>query len=273
MNFTWLANEKHQVRVSASKTVSRPEFRELAPFSFYDFYFNGNVTGNPALKQGDIINLDLRYEWFPGKNQMFSTSVFYKHFVDPVEFTFNSAGAGTRTFNYQNLPGATLYGLEAEFRKNFEFIHPSLEDLVFFSNAAVIRSELNLENVSAYDTTRAMQGQSPYIVNAGLSFQLRNLGLSTTLVYNVIGDRVWQVGQRDLYGDVYERHRNLLDFQIGKKLGERGEIKLNISDILSQDIIYYQDINANHSFDDKTDNIMQKWNPGTTFSLSLGYKI
>ncbi len=272
LNLTYILNDKHQLRFSASQTVSRPEFRELAPFSFYDFYYNGTVTGNPDLKQGDVTNLDFRYEYYPGQNQMFSASFFYKKFENPIEFTVNSSGAGSRAFNYQNIPGANLYGFETEVRKNFDFVGTGWENLVFFANAALIRSKLDLKNVSAFDTTRAMQGQSPYILNAGLAFNLPQWGLNSTLVYNVIGDRISQVGIRGLYGDVYERHRNLLDFQVSKQIGKKGELKLNISDILRPAFVYYQDNNSNHKYDEGTDNVMQKLNYGSSISLSFAYR-
>ena len=270
-NLTYSLSEQHQLRFSASKTVTRPEFRELAPFGFYDFYLNAGIVGNPTLTSGDILNLDVRYEWYPGQNQLFSASLFYKKFNNPVEFTFSSLGAGTRTYTYQNIPSATNYGVEFELRKNFGFMGESWENFVVFTNVALIRSELDLSNVEAYDTTRALQGQSPYIFNVGLSYTMPQIGLNTTLVYNTIGDRVAQVGATG-YADIYERRRDLLDFQISKKIGPRGEVKLTWSDILRPDFIFYQDNNSNHKYDENGDNIMQKLNYGSTFTLTLGYR-
>lgn len=270
-NLTYALNDKHQLRLSASKTVTRPEFRELAPFAFYDFYLNAGVQGNPSLTSGNIANFDLRYEWYPGQNQLFSASLFYKKFDTPVEFTFSSLGAGTRTFTFQNIPSATNYGVEFELRKNFDFLGEHWENLVLFSNAAFIRSELDLSNVEAFDTTRALQGQSPFIVNAGLTWNMPRTGLSATLVYNSIGDRVAQVGATG-YADIYERRRDLLDFQVSKRFGRRGEVKLTWGDILRPDFIFYQDNNANHKYDAGADNIMQSLNYGSTVTLSLGYR-
>lgn len=270
-NLTYSLNDKHQLRLSGSKTVSRPEFREIAPFAFYDFYLNAGIVGSPTLTPGDIYNLDLRYEIYPGSNELFSVSLFYKKFNNPVEFTFTSLGAGTRTFSFQNIRSAQNYGVELELRKTLGFISSRLEDLTFFTNGAFIRSALDLSNVSSFDDKRALQGQSPYLINAGLTYNQRNWGLSTTLVYNVIGDRVAQVGTND-YADVYERHRNLLDFQISKTLWRRAEVKLTWGDILRPDFLYYQDNNANHKYDEGSDNVMQSLNFGSTITLSLGYK-
>ncbi len=270
-NLTYRLNDQHQVRLSASKTVSRPEFREVAPFAFYDFYLNAGVVGNSDLTPGEIFNADLRYEIYPGQNELFSVSFFYKKFNNPIEFTFSSLGGGTRTFSFQNIPSAENYGVELELRKNLGFLVAGLENMTFFANGALIRSKLNLSNVSSFDDSRALQGQSPYLLNTGLTYNHVNLGLSTTLVYNIIGDRVAQVGT-DGYADIYERHRNLLDFQISKRLWERGELKLTWGDILRPEFMYYQDNNANHKFEADQDNVMQRLNYGSTITLGFGYK-
>ena len=271
-NITYNLNDKHQIRLSGSKTVTRPEFRELAPFSFYDFYLNANVIGNPDLRSGTIYNADLRYEIYPGQNQLFSVSLFYKKFNNPIEFTFAAQGAGTRTFSYSNVKSARNYGAEIELRKNMEFLGAGWENLQLFTNAALIRSDIDLsKGVSYFDSTRALQGQSPYIINAGLSYNMPAWGLNTTLVYNVIGDRIAQVGTVG-YGDIYERHRNLLDFQISKRFWQRGEVKLTWSDIFRSDFLYYQDNNASHKYEADKDNVMQRLNLGSTVTLSLGYR-
>ncbi len=271
-NITYSFNDKHQLRLSGSKTVTRPEFRELAPFSFYDFYLNANVIGNPNLNPGTIYNADIRYEIYPGSNQLFSVSLFYKKFDNPIEFTFAAVGGGTRTFSYSNVKSAKNYGAEVELRKNLDFLGKGWENLQLFTNAALIRSGIDLsKGVSYFDSTRALQGQSPYIINAGLSYNIPAWGINTTLVYNVIGDRIAQVGTVG-YGDIYERHRNLLDFQISKHIWQHGEIKLTWSDIFRSEFMYYQDNNASHKYEADQDNVMQRLNLGSTVTLSLGYR-
>jgi TonB-dependent receptor len=271
-NLTYVLNDRHQLRLSVSQTVTRPEFRELAPFAFYDFYLPGTVYGNRDLTPGDIYNFDLRYELYPGQNQLFSVSAFYKKFVNPVEFTFNRSGGGTRNFTYQNIASARVYGAEVEARKNFAFLGGSWENLQLFANGALIWSDLDLGNVTAYDATRALQGQSPYLFNAGLTYNFARLNASATVVYNVIGDRIAFVGD-DTYGDTYERRRNLLDLQVSKRIWKRGEIKLTWSDILRPDFMFYLDNNANHTYDENEDDVMQKLNYGSTVTLSVGYRL
>jgi TonB-dependent receptor len=275
-NLTFIINEKNQFRLSASRTVTRPEFREIAPFSFYDFNLNAGILGNPALLPGSIVNLDARYEFYPGQNQLLSFSVFYKDFTNPIEFSFFSSGAGTRTFAFQNIPRAQNYGVEAEIRKNLEFIAPGGENWIVFTNAALIGSKLDLTGIGFFNKDRPLQGQSPYIFNAGLTYNAP-FGLSSTVVYNVIGDRINQVGLGDPitgegYGDIYERHRNLLDFSVSQRIARRGEVKLTCSDLLRPDFVFYQDNNRNKRYDEVGDNVMQRIQVGTTVTLSLGWK-
>ena len=270
-NLTYAINEKHQLRVSLSKTLSRPEFRELSPFAFYDYEEEASVQGNPDLVRGTIRNYDVRYEVYPGANQLFSVSLFYKKFNNPIERNFSSSGGGSTSFGFQNVTSAENYGAELEARKNLDFLGVWGENVVLFTNVAFIGSSIDLANVDAYDPRRALQGQSPYIVNSGLTANFPDLGLGATLAYNIIGDRVAYVGT-DNFADIYERHRNLLDFSVSKKLSSRGEIKLTWGDILRPDFIYYQDNNASHAYEPDQDNLMQRRSFGSTITLGLGYK-
>ncbi|MCC7245651.1 MAG: TonB-dependent receptor, partial [Saprospiraceae bacterium] len=276
LNLTYALNEKNQLRFSASQTVTRPEFREIAPFSFYDFNLNAAILGNPKLEPGKIANIDLRYELYPGSNQLFSVSAFAKKFDNPIEFAFFSQGAGTRTFTFQNLPSATTYGVETEIRKNLGFIIPNGENWVVFSNLAILHSKLDFKGIGYYDAKRPLQGQSPYVFNAGLTYQAP-FGLSSTVVFNMIGDRISQVGTADPntgegYADIYERRRQLLDLSVSQRIARRGEVKLTFSDLLRPDFIFYQDNNRNHKYDEANDNIMQRVHVGTTANLSFSWK-
>ena len=137
-NITYSLNDQHQLRASASKTLSRPEFRELSPFAFYDYEEEASVQGNPLLVRGTIANYDLRYEWYPGQNQLFSVSLFYKDFTNPIERNFSSTGGGSASFSYQNVASAQNYGLEVEGRKNLSFLGGWGENLLIFTNVAFI---------------------------------------------------------------------------------------------------------------------------------------
>jgi outer membrane receptor protein involved in Fe transport len=273
-NFTWLANDKTNVRLSASKTVGRPEFRELAPFSFYDFYTSSSIAGNQNLARTQISNFDVRYEIFPGLNQLASVSGFFKHFKNPIEQIVTSSGAGTRLRTFQNVPSAMAFGAEMEVRKNFAFLAPNIgnwaENLVFFTNLAIIRSKVDFGNSIVPDPNRPMQGQSPYVLNAGLQWNQPEKGWAATVIFNRIGDRVHEAGF-DGFADIYEKHRNVLDFQLAKRLGKSGEIKVSCSDLLAAPMVFYQDNNANRK-QDGGDNLIQRTRTSASVSVSASFK-
>jgi hypothetical protein len=119
-----------------------------------------------------------------------------------------------------------------------------------------------------------MQGQSPYLINFGLQYDLEKQGLSTTLLFNQIGRRILYVGGLE-FPPVWENPRPLLDLQIAKKIMKnKAEIKLNISDIINQTAYFYHDLNDNKKFDNNgTDAIGIARKYGTNFSLTFGYNI
>src|SRR5688572_14247620 len=90
INVTYELHDKHLLRLSGAKTVARPEFREIAPFQFFDYESTFGVRGNPELKMTDIYNFDLRYEIYPAPGEAITIGGFYKRFVNPIEFRLGS---------------------------------------------------------------------------------------------------------------------------------------------------------------------------------------
>jgi outer membrane receptor protein involved in Fe transport len=273
LNLTYKLNETSNLRFSASQTVARPNFRELAPFAFYDFLLDASIIGNPELVRTNITNLDAKYELFPGLNQTISVSAFYKYFKNPIEQVFNnSQGAGTRTFLFQNSPSAQNLGAELElrFKGNTFFKHvKEAENFTLFSNLAYIYTEVDQSNLPGA-RIRGLQGQSPYILNIGLSYAKPEFGFSSSLLFNQIGRRIWAVGQ-DQYKHTYEAPRSVFDLQLTQKILKKGEIKLNISDILNQAQIFYQDQDENGNFDATKDTKIASSRFGQNVSLSFSY--
>ncbi len=274
LNATYKLNPKTNIRFSASQTVIRPELRELTALNLYDFELNASVTGNPSLKRTKITNLDLRYELYNKPGEVFSAGVFYKHFNDPIEQLFNEGIGGASTFNFQNADKAYSTGLEVEFRKNLEFITTKLKNLTFQSNVAIIKSKVT---DTAFKINRTLQGQSNYVVNLGMLYDVPKYGLNATLLFNVIGERIFLVGDKAAGSsspDVYEAPRALLDFQLAKKiLKGKSEIKMNISDILNRTQYFYQNANSSNAFQKNTDAYRFTRRFGTTFSFSINYTL
>ena len=270
LNFTYKLNPKTNIRFSASQTVIRPEFRELSDFAFFDFDLGATVTGNKTLLRTKITNFDLRYELYPRAGEIFTVGVFYKYFKNPIELYFNQSGAGSSsTFNYINADKAKGYGVELEYRKKLDF-SDALRNFTFQSNLSYIFNRVERDN---FQLKRPMQGQSPYVLNASLQYDVEKLGLNTTLLYNQIGDRILYVGGND-YPPVWEASRPVIDLQVAKKvLKNKAEVKLNIADMLNQVANYYHDLNDNKKYDSGTDALAIKRKYGTNVSLSFSYNI
>ena len=278
-NLTYSPVSKTNIRIAASRTVARPEFREIAPFTFFDFETIASTAGTPNLKRSSILNADIRYEWYPQAGEVLSTAVFYKQFTDPIELRLNSASVATRRqYQFQNAVSADLYGAELEFRKNLSFFSKStewLKRLYISGNASFIFSEVLLANTDASGnplpaTSRPLQGQSPYLVNAGLQYDSES-GFGASILYNKIGERLALVGNND-FGDIYERPRDLFDLQLSQKIMKRkGEIRLTVSDLLNQPIQTYENRNNPKKYDRGIDKAFSSFTPGTTFTVAFTY--
>lgn len=271
LNLTYKVNAKTNFRLSASQTVVRPEFRELSPFAFFDFELGATVTGNSELKRTKISNFDLRYELYPKAGELLTVGLFYKYFANPIELFFNQSGAGSSsTFNYINADNAKGYGAEFEIRKKLDFVS-ALKNFTFQTNLSYIYNRVEKANANL---DRPMQGQSPYLINAMLQYDVEKAGLNTTLLFNQIGRRILYVGNQD-YPPVWERSRPLFDLQVAKKvLKNKGEVKLNVSDILNQRAFFYHDIDDNGKYiKGSKDVIAINRKYGSNVSISFSYSI
>jgi TonB-dependent receptor len=279
LNFTYSATSKTNLRIAASRTVARPEFREIAAFTFFDFEQIASTQGNAGLKRSSILNGDIRYEIYPRAGELISLGGFYKNFTDPIELRLNSASVATRRqYQFQNAEKATLYGVEAEFRKSLSFISDKaawLSNLYFNGNVSVIFSEVVLGNIDASgnklaSTQRPLQGQSPYLINAGFQYDGKK-GTNVAVLYNRIGERLALVGNDD-FGDIYEQPRNLIDFQLSQKiLDNKCELRLTVGDLLNQSFATYENRDDKRTFNAATDKYFTKYKPGTTITIGVNY--
>ena len=279
LNIIYALNRKTNIRLSYYKTLSRPEFRELAPFAFYNFAMDNILSGNPKLKRAMIDNMDLRYETFLKEGQLFSISGFFKFFENPIELVNRTGTSGASELYYTNVEKVTNYGLELEYRiklSSFQFKKSEnifLDNTTLYTNLALIQSKVDVSNiVGSSSDSRPLQGQSPYLINAGLQFIHPTKDFSMSISYNLVGRRIYIVGNTQ-EPDVWENHRQVIDVQLTKKLlKSRMEIKLNVSDLLAQKLVLYQDLNQNKKYDVETDNRWQETSFGQAVSLSVSYK-
>jgi hypothetical protein len=241
--------DKTKFRFSASKTVSRAEFREVANFAYYDFVRNAQILGNSKLEKSDIYNLDLKYEYYPKSGENISIGVFGKNFIKPIEqIVADGSVPSNLLLTFLNPKSANVYGIELEVRKK---INTWLD---VYANAALTNSEVKVNG-----TKRQLQGQSNYVVNSGFNFHKNNNTFNIT--YNRVGDRISAVGFQG-YSDIFENSRDVFDVVYLRKIN-KGEIKLSVSDILAQPSIYYQ----------KTKGDLIKTNNEQSISLSINFNL
>ena len=268
VNATIKVGDKSNLRITGSQTVIRPELRELASFVIYDFELNASVAGNPALKRTKITNTDIRYELYPAAGELFTVGVFYKNFENPIESIFQEGSGGSSLFSFQNVSKATAFGFEVEARKKLS------TRFTLQANGSYINSKID---DASLNVSRQLQGQSPYIINTGLLYDVVEKGFNATVLFNQVGKRIYLVGDIQAGAgspDVYENPRALVDFQISKKFSNnKAEIRFTISDILNQRQIFYQNINSNTEYDKTTDATRFSRRFGTTYGVTLNYSL
>jgi outer membrane receptor protein involved in Fe transport len=266
-NLTYSATDKTNLRFSYSRTIARPELREIAPTSYYDFELLATTTGNTNLKRSQIQNADLRYEYYPSPGQIISFSVFYKNFKNAIEPSYND-GLSTPDFIFNNIQSANNFGIEFELRHTLDIISPSLKNTTFYTNVAVIKSKVSDNRTTViFDGARPMVGQAPYVVNASLTQSALNNKLSLNLLYNRVGERIFRA-RGATFPSVYENARDVMDFQIGYKiLKNKGEFKLNASDLFNQSnkLYYKEDADLYKISNGST---ISSYKAGSTFTLS-----
>jgi outer membrane receptor protein involved in Fe transport len=268
VNATFKVGAKSNLRLTASQTVIRPELRELSALSIYDFELNASVSGNPSLKRTKITNTDLRYELYPQAGELFTAGIFYKNFENPIESIYQEGSGGSSLFSFQNAAKATAYGFEIEGRKKLT------KRFTLQANGSYINSKVEDAKIGV---SRALQGQSPYLLNAGLLYDVVEKGFNMTALVNQVGKRIYLVGDIQAGAgspDVYENPRALVDFQMSKKFANnKAEIKLTIADILNQRQIFYQNNNSNTDYNKATDGIRLSRKFGTTYGITLNYSL
>ena len=275
LNVSYNLNDIHLVRFAYGRTINRPEFRELAPFSFYDFVQNFVYEGNPDLNIPTIDNIDLRWEAYPTPSEFISAGIFYKKFENPIELSLDPTSTPWNVDPY-NAVSSFSYGLEVDIRKNLKNITEKafLKDLSIVANASWIESEVKIiagESTTANTRSRAMMYQSPYVINGGVYYQNDSIDLSVNVLYNVIGQRIFLAGINGL-PDVYEMPRNVLDLTITKGIGEHVDVRFGIQDLLNQKFLWLQDGNETGGLNRDNDQQRQYYQKGTYFTFGVSYE-
>ena len=237
LNVTYRLTERMNLRLAASRTITRPDFRELAPFEFTDFVGGRTILGNPNLERTQIDNFDFRWETFPQIGGILAVSAFYKRFQKPIEQIVQPQAEVRIT--YENAEGAHNYGLEIEARQNLGVLTEALRKFSINTNAALISSQVVLPEDVGIQTSseRPLQGQCPYIVNISVGFEDPNWGISSAVAYNIFGRRLSEVGNHGV-PDVYEQPRGQLDASFSRMLANHFKFSVSAKNLLNPYVHY-----------------------------------
>lgn len=215
LNLIYSLNDASNLRAAFSKTVSRPDLRELSDFYLEDVVTLISEVGNPELKRALITNYDLRWETYPGTQEIFAVSAFYKEFEDAIERSVLLGSAPV--IKPVNAKSASLYGAEFESRFGLGRLRPGLSSISATANLTVVESEAELDESTGvqYSSKRPLEGQSPYVVNAGFYYSSDDGKTNGSILYNRFGRRLSRVGLLET-PDIYEESRGALDLQVAR---------------------------------------------------------
>ena len=276
VNLIYQLNENSNLRTSATRTTARPSFKEASIAQIFDPLSNMTFVGNINIRPTYIQNYDIRYEYFGKFSQMVAISFFYKNFKDPIEMTYYEAAPNN--FTPMNLGSAFVGGVEFELRKNLSFINESLRDFAFNVNVSFIESRLTyseaernlrenmLKDGETLGTYRNLQGQAPFLINAGVNYANPDKGIQTGIFYNVQG-RTLEVVGTGFRPDVYTIPFHSLNFNFNKTIGKdrRSTINFRANNILG-------DVKESMIQSFGTDDLhFRLRNPGRI--ISIGYKL
>ena len=242
INFIYSLKENQNLRLAYSLTTARPSFKEASIAEIYDPLSNLFFIGNINIRPTYIDNFDIRYEAYGENAQLFALSAFYKNLSDPIEIGF--VAASTSNYKPLNLETAKVFGLELELRKNlstwlsgFDHWNLNLNGSYIISDEKYSEDELKLRKLGLREgqtlgTSRPLQGQSPYLINAGVEYKNQDKGFQGGLFYNVQGKTLQVVGD-GFYPDVYTMPFNSLNFNMIKQLKKNRTLTLKVTNLFN----------------------------------------
>ena len=264
LNLKYTVNDANSIRFSASRTVTRPSFIEMAPFLYQESYGSAQIRGNEELQNGYNYNFDLRYERFGKDGDMLSVTGYFKYLDSPIERIQDLQGGAT-LHSFKNADNGMAAGVELEMRKRL------VKDLRLGANISYMYTNVKLPQGGAYtNKERSLQGASPILANADLTYSPRfgeDRQLNLALLYNLQGSRIHAVGVSGL-GDVRQQTLHTLNFSAGYSLNKHFNLKLQVNDLLNRDVIFKQDVPTTGQ-----EMEVERYHKGTNFEVGISYNL
>jgi outer membrane receptor protein involved in Fe transport len=232
VNLVYDLGGSKNLRVGYSQTVNRPEFRELAPFEFTDIVGGRAVVGNPELERSLIQNVDVRWEWFPGAQEVIAASFFFKAFDQPIE-RFVEPTAQLRT-SFQNAESARNIGFELEARREL------FDGFLVGGNYSFVDSSITLQESQTNVLTtleRPLSGTSKNVFNALIEGQ--GGPVTGRLLFNYFGDRIVDVGSLGL-PDIFEEGRTTVDAVVTARFSRIFSLRFSAENLTDAPVLFQQ---------------------------------
>ncbi len=264
INLIYSIGDQVKVRAAGSRTVDRPEFREVAPFQFTEAASLRQLFGNENLTPAEIISGDLRLDYFPSAGEILSAGVFFKQMDDPIEQVFIAAASSA--YSFQNAEDARVFGVELDAQIRGGRLADALDNFAFAANYSWIESEVNVRPEGIFfptNLTRPLEGQATYVFNSSVNY-VNGSGIEAGVFYNRFGDRLFAAGGAGI-PDIYEKPRNALDASLGFPLPGGVSARIRGTNLLDAAFLWEQESNG----------IIQeqrRFNVGRTFSVGLTWE-
>ena len=271
INSKYKLNEMSNLRFAASQTITRPVLMELLPIQIVNP--NGKVTlGNKDLKDTQNLNVDVKYEYFSDKKDMFAVGVYAKNIKDPIERVF--VPSATLLTTYQNSKVANLYGAEFETILNLTNVSDKLDNFSLGLNGAFMQSkvEVSEKNELENNKTRALQGASNWVINGDIKYDFKlgkDIKNTATLVYGVKGKNIYSVGSAGV-DHIYEMPFHKLDLVYSSKFTKNLSAKFTVDNILNPTQKLELGKNSETPIIENS-LIVEDYKKGVGFALSLSY--
>jgi len=249
-----------QARVSASRTIARPQFRELIYQPYQDPETTRLYQGNPLLNDSELTNYEARLEYYPGGGSRALVAGFYKDIERPIE-AFSTFSDGRVLTSFANAPKAQLYGGEVE----LEYRHDLFDfggwfetkQALLVANYTYTKSKIKVEpgdqtavyGLAATDASLffrpdvPLTGQSDHLLNVQLGLEDTDRLQQITLLFTYASERVVSRGFNQL-PDIMEDPGMRFDIvaRQGFTLAGRDvELKLEARNIFGENHEEFQD--------------------------------
>ncbi len=277
LNLKYELNEKTNLRFTASKTSTKPRFREILPFRYQDGDGNFSI-GNPDLKNTQNYNLDLKYEFFPSQSALVAVALFGKHIQNPITRLLEGTSTGFLT-KYVNFDKANLYGIELETNFGLDLIFGESffsKRTTFGINSIYMKSEEIADKAKfprITSTDRSLQGASDFIVNADIVYDLiknDKTESKVSFIYNTFSDRIYAVGT-DGASDIKQKPLDMLDFTWRNTFSKKYQLNLTVKNILNSEILATQDPTRTLANPSQFSNVNNRMTQGVNVSLEFSY--